>query len=373
VLDELKGAAIVGPIAVPRGTGNGQQNSGGANGGRAAADRASDFTTTRRLDVPRAPAIQAGDAFYLFLFSKARMQYDELKRLAEAQEPLPGFRLDGVTITFNIDNDYDVVRTQLTQNVVGIVEGSDPQLKSTYVAFGAHYDHVGYSEAPLSPDGTRPPPPSGLAGGPSDDIIWNGADDDGSGTVALMALAEAYSRAPRPKRSLLFIWHAGEELGTYGSLYFVEHPTVPLATIVAQLNIDMIGRNRNDDAREGNTVYLVGSDRISSDQVSRDANQSLASPLTISYDMNDASDPEQIYYRSDHYSYASHGIPVIFFTTGLHPDYHTNTDDVSRILFDKLMRVAGLVYETGERLANLNHAPVRDDKGPRAVNVKGTP
>ena len=132
-------------------------------------------------------------------------------------------------MTFNIDEEYDVVRTELTQNVVGIVEGRDPQLKSTYVAFGAHYDHVGYSDQPLAANGTRPAPPNGRGGtGPPDDIIWNGADDDGSGTVAMMALARAFAQGPRPKRSLLFVWHAGEEIGTYGSLYFVDHPTVPL-------------------------------------------------------------------------------------------------------------------------------------------------
>jgi hypothetical protein len=376
ITDELRGAAVVGPLVAPRGQQNNNAQPGPANGHGRGGDAAPDFTTTRRLDLFRAPALQVNDAFYAFLLSKAPVHYDELKRLADAQEPLPSFRLDGVKITFNIDDDYGVVRTQLTQNVVATVEGSDPQLKSTYVAFGAHYDHVGYSEGPLSPNGTRPPPPNGLASsGPPDDIIWNGADDDGSGTVALMALAEAYARGPRQKRSVLFVWHAGEELGTYGSLYFADHPTVPLANIVAQLNIDMIGRNRNDDARDGNTVYLVGSDRISSelDQVAREANQSLAPPLTLNYNMNDPSEPEQIYYRSDHFSYAAKGIPVIFFTTGLHADYHASTDEVSKILFDKLARVTGLVYETGERLANLNHMPARDNKGPRATTVGGTP
>ena len=130
----------------------------------------------------------------------------------------------------------------------------------------------------------------------------------------------------------------------------------------------MIGRNRDDKPSESNTVYLVGSDRISSelDAVSRAANAALPQPLTLDYEFNDPSDPEQLYFRSDHYSYAAKGIPVIFFTTGLHPDYHMNTDEVSKIEFDKLTRVAQLVYETGWRLANLDHAPVRDNKGARA-------
>jgi hypothetical protein len=119
---------------------------------------------------------------------------------------------------------------------------------------------------------------------------------------------------------------------------------------------------------ESNTVYLVGSDRISSElhEINRQANGALDPPMTLDYEMNDPSDPEQIYYRSDHYSYAVKGIPVIFFTTGLHPDYHANTDEVSRILFDKMTRVVQLVYETGARVANLDHAPVRDNRGPGA-------
>src|SRR5205085_2381976 len=172
---------------------------------------------------------------------------------------------------------------------------------------------------------------------------------------------------------LLFVWHSGEELGIYGSRYFADYPTVPLEKIVAQLNIDMIGRNRDDNASEVNTVYLVGSDRISTElhQISREANRDIPRPLTLDYALNDPSDPEQIYYRSDHHSYAAKGIPVIFFTTGLHPDYHTNTDEVSKIEFPKLTRIAQLIYETGWRVANLDHAPVRDNKGPRAG--KGTP
>ena len=368
VTEDLRGAAIVGPMTAPRGN-NAQETQAPVPAGQRGAPRpAPDFTTSRRIDLPRSASVQGSDAFYAFLFSKAPAQYDELKRRADGQEPLPAFRLDGVTMTFTIDQDYEAVRTELTQNVVGIVEGSDPRLRSTYVAFGAHYDHVGYSGQPVAADGTRPAPPNGRVGsGPADDIIWNGADDDASGTAAMMALARAFAQGPRPKRSLLFVWHAGEEIGAYGSLYFVDHSTVPIERIVAQLNIDMVGRNRNDDPTEANTVYLVGSDRISAelDQISRDANRSLSPPLTLDYEMNAQSDPEQIYYRSDHYSYAAKGIPIIFFTTGLHADYHTSTDEVSKILFDKLVRVTALVYETGVRLANLDHAPV--------PNVRNTP
>jgi hypothetical protein len=373
-IDQLRAAATIGPSNATSGQGRGGAPAANGGGGRGAgAPRpAPDFTTTQRLDQPISPAVTATDAFFDFLFSKAPLRYDELKKKASDRDPLPSFRLDGVTLTFNIDADYEVVRTQLTENVIGIVEGSDPLLKSTYVVIGAHYDHVGYADSEVT-DGRRPSPPGRVTPGAADDRIWNGADDDGSGTVAVMALARAFAQGVHPKRSLLFIWHAGEERGLYGSRFFADYPTVPLDKIVAQLNIDMIGRNRDDKKSEANTVYLVGSDRISTelDKISRDADQSLQPPLKLDYEMNDPSDPEQVYYRSDHYSYASKGIPIIFFTTGLHPDYHANTDDVSKIEFPKLTRVTQLVYETAMRVANLDHPPVRDNKGPRAG--KGTP
>jgi hypothetical protein len=374
--EQLGAAASIGPV--PEGNG-GRGNGGGgaaaaappAGGGRGVPIPAADFTTVQRLDTPQPPNVSAADAFFTFLFSRAPSKYDELKRKAAAQEALPSFLLDGVKITFNVDADYQVVRTQLTENVVGIVEGSDPQLKSTYVAFGAHYDHVGYAEGEVTrTDGTarRAGAPGRVTPGKEDDRIWNGADDDGSGTVAVMALARAFAQGPRPKRSLLFVWHAGEERGLWGSRYFADYPTVPMDKIVTQLNIDMIGRNRDDKASESNVVYLVGSDRISTElhELNRAANGAMARPLTLDYEFNDPNDLEQLYYRSDHYSYAAKGVPIIFFTTGLHPDYHANTDEVSKIEFEKLTRITQMVYETGVKVANLDHAPARDNKGPRA-------
>jgi len=330
-----------------------------------------DFTTSERLDRAEAPSLTASDQFLQFLFSRAPVKYDELKKKAETGAPLTGFRLDGVKLTFALDADYEVIRTQLTQNIVAVVEGSDPQLKSTYVALGAHYDHVGYAESELA-EGKRASAPGRITPGAENDRIWNGADDDGSGTVALMGIARAFAQGPRPKRSILLVWHAGEERGLLGSLYYVDHPTVPLDKVVAQLNIDMIGRNRDDMKSESNTVYLVGSDRISTElhEVNRAANSAIDHPLSLDYSMNDPADPEQLYFRSDHYSYAAKGIPVIFFTTGLHPDYHANTDEVSKIEFPKMTRVAQMIYETAWRLGNLDHPPVRDFKGPRAG--KGT-
>jgi hypothetical protein len=374
--EQLGAAASIGPTNEAGGAGGagragGQGGAGGAGGGRGAPLPAADFTTVQRLDSPLPPNVSAADSFFEFLFSHAPAPYDELKRKAAAQEELPSFALDNVTLTFNIDADYEVVRTQLAQNVVAVVDGSDAQLKSTYVAFGAHYDHVGYAEGEVvkAADGERRLGAVGrVTPGHEDDRVWNGADDDGSGTVSLMALAKAFAQGPRPKRSLLFVWHAGEERGLLGSRYFADYPTVAMDKIVAQLNIDMIGRNRDDKAAESNTVYLVGSDRISSElhAINRAANDAFAKPLTLDYEFNDPTDPEQLYYRSDHYSYAAKGIPIIFFTTGLHPDYHANTDEVEKIEFEKMTRIAQLVYETAVRVGNLDHAPVRDNQGPRA-------
>jgi Zn-dependent M28 family amino/carboxypeptidase len=285
---------------------------------------------------------------------------------------LPHFALDGVTLTFALDTDYEVVQTQVAHNVVGIIPGSDPKLKDTYVAFGAHFDHVGYAQGELTKgaDGTmrRAGSVGRVTASALDDRIWNGADDDGSGTVALMSLAKAFSQGSKPKRSVIIVWHVGEERGLWGSRYFADYPTVPIDKIVAQLNIDMIGRNRDDKSEEANSVYLVGSDRISTElhRLNIDANASLAKPLKLDYEMNDPADLEQVYYRSDHYSYAAKGIPITFYTTGLHADYHANTDDVSKINFEKMTRIVQLVYETGRRTADLDHAPVRDNLGPRA-------
>jgi hypothetical protein len=366
---EQRGAlASVGPEAPPAAS---PQSSAGAQPANAPA--AVSFTTAQRLDHLVPPSIRASEDFYRFLLSRAAHGYDDLRRRAEAREPLPSFPLDGVSLTFVVDHDYEIVRTQLTQNVVGVVDGRDPQLGATYVAFGAHFDHVGYAQGAVGADGRRADPPGRVTEGAVEDAVWNGADDNGSGTVAVLAVAKAFATGPRPKRSLLFVWHGGEERGLLGSRYFVDHPTVPLGSVVAHFNADMIGRNRDDRPTEANRVYLVGSDRISSDlhEISREANRSLPEPLTLDYEMNDPADPEQVYFRSDHYSYAARGIPVIFFTTGLHPDYHANTDHVAKIEFGKLTRIARLLYETGMRVADLDHQPVRDHRGPRAG--KGTP
>jgi hypothetical protein len=355
------------------------QPPGGGRGG--ANPNLGDFQTVQRLDNKIAPQITAGDEFFTFVFSASGLSYAEIKATADAREPLPAAALKDVKLTIDVDADYTIVQTRLTRNVVGIIPGTDPKLKDSYVMFGAHYDHIGYQQTPPGQGrgggggggGAQAAPAAGGCVGQSrdtprpGDVINNGADDDGSGTVGIMGIAKAFAEGPRPKRSLLFVWHAGEEAGLLGSRYMADYPVVPLDKVSAQLNIDMIGRNRCDDPREANTVYVVGSDRISTElhNLNEESNSGLEKPMKLDYEMNDPADPESIYTRSDHYSYASRGIPIIFYTTGLHRDYHYVTDEVSKIEFPKLAHIAQLVYTTGMKVANMDHIPVRDNKGPR--------
>jgi Zn-dependent M28 family amino/carboxypeptidase len=231
----------------------------------------------------------------------------------------------------------------VTQNVAGILEGADPELRSEYVTFSAHYDH--------------------LKTGPNGEI-YHGADDDGSGTSAVLAIARAMS-LNRPKRSVLVIFHAGEELGLLGSEYNADFaPVVPLDKMVVDLNIDMIGRSKppgdndpaDDHLTDSNTVYVVGSNRISAelDRISAETDEEFQK-LKLDYYYNDPSNPERIYYRSDHWNYAKHGIPIIFYFSGTHADYHRPTDTIDKIDFHKMTEITKLIFETGWRIANLDH------------------
>ena len=225
-------------------------------------------------------------------------------------------------------------------NVVAILRGSDPLLSQSYVALGAHLDHIGVQPAVRN------------------DSIANGADDDGSGSMGLVSIARALAASPsRPRRSVLFVWHTAEEAGMLGSEWFVTHPTVPLDSIVAQLNADMIGRNAPD------SLMLVGPRAAPNGQsrvlgaVVDSVNAALARPFTINREWDSPDHPEQIYLRSDHYSYAKRGIPIVFYTTGLHDDYHKVTDEVSKIDFDKLSRVSELIMRSALAVANRADRP----------------
>jgi hypothetical protein len=233
-------------------------------------------------------------------------------------------------------------------NVVAVARGLDSKLNKTYLAYGAHYDHLG-----ILPPELR----HGKHGGV--DSIANGADDDGSGSVGLLAIARQMTNY-RPRRSVLFVWHVGEEQGMLGSKYFTSHSTVPIDSIVAQFNADMIGRN------DSNTVALIGP-RAAPNYLSwrvgmivDSVNRALTAPLHIDRTSDDPDDPEHLYERSDHFQYAKKGIPIIFFTTGLHDDYHRVSDEASKIDYDKMARIAQLMLESGLAVANRAGRPTSE-------------
>jgi Zn-dependent M28 family amino/carboxypeptidase len=209
------------------------------------------------------------------------------------------------------------------------------------------------------------------------DSIFNGADDDGSGSVGVLEIAESLAGGPRPRRSVLFVWHTAEELGLLGSDWFTRHPTVPRDSIVAQLNIDMIGRGDATDevgrTKEGQPIHggpaylqLVGSRRLSTElgdlveAVNRDDHHG----LTFDYSIDADGHPANIYCRSDHYSYARYGIPVVFFTTGIHSDYHQVTDEPEYIDYAHMARVANLIEDVAVHVADLDHRVVVDHPKP---------
>ena len=256
------------------------------------------------------------------------------------------------TLTLNIVVKNDTIGTQ---NVVAVWEGRDPVLKDEYVALGAHYDHIGL--------GTQ-----------KGDFIYNGADDDGSGTTALLAMAEALAHASlHPKRSILFVWHAGEEKGLWGSRYFTDYPTIPLDRIVTQLNIDMIGRSRkegdtdprNKDLSGPNDIYVIGSKMMSSElgELSETVNKSFLN-LNFNYRYDDPTDPNRFFFRSDHYNYARKGVPIIFYFDGVHEDYHQPGDSADKIDYSKMEKVTRTIYMTLWEIANRPVRPKVDKQLP---------
>ena len=288
------------------------------------------------------PTIVASEKIAQQIFAGEKFDYETLKKQITDGQIGASFDLTAAKqLNFAVTASTDPLSTQ---NVVAVLEGSDPTLRSEYVAVGAHYDHVGVG----NPD-------------QSGDRIFNGADDDGSGTVAVLAIAEALARGPKPKRSVLLVWHTGEEKGLWGSEWFVDHPTVPLNQIVAQLNIDMIGRSRkagDTDSRNANLtgpdeIYVIGSKMMSSDlgALSEKVNQSYLK-LQFNYKYDDPNDTERFFFRSDHYNYAKRGIPIIFYFDGVHADYHRQSDHPDKIDYDKMEKVTRTVFASLWKLAS---------------------
>jgi hypothetical protein len=282
------------------------------------------------------------------------------------------------------------------RNVVAILPGSDPVLRNQYVAIGAHSDHIGHV-APIdhdslyafyhvvrpggADDGNKPATASDIPKiralldslrklRPARiDSINNGADDDASGSMGMLEVAEAFATArEKPKRSILFVWHTAEEGGLFGSAHFTDHPTVPRDSIVAQINVDMIGRGSAADTPGGGAGYLqlIGSRRLSSElgDIVEAEGRKFTPAFRFDYQYDANGHPGQYYCRSDHYNYARYGIPVVFMSTGGHAEYHQITDEPQYLDYDQLARVTQLVFNTANRVANLDHRVAVDKPKP---------
>ncbi len=232
-----------------------------------------------------------------------------------------------------------------TENVLAFIEGSEKP--EEIVVISAHYDHVGIENGK----------------------IYNGADDDGSGTVAILEIAAAFQQAIKdgykPRRSILFLHVTAEEIGLLGSKYYTDvQPVFPLKNTIANLNIDMIGRTDEAHKSNSNYVYLIGSDKLSTDlhNLSEAVNKKYTN-LELDYTYNDENDPNRFYYRSDHYNFAKNNVPIIFYFNGVHEDYHQPTDTPDKINYELLAKRARLIFATAWELVNGENRPVVDKAG----------
>jgi hypothetical protein len=321
----------------------------------------------------------------------------ELTRLGITPKGEQGYD-QRVPIERRVPGDASKRDTIWSRNLIAVIEGSDPVLRNEYVAVGAHSDHVGIARMPVDHDSARAFNRAAWEAtgrdansrgataaqraairvnvdslralrAPRLDSINNGADDDGSGSMALLEIAEAFATsAVRPRRSILLVWHTGEEVGLNGSEWFMDNPTVPREQIVAQVNIDMIGRGSANDVAGGGDDYLtvLGPKRLSSqlDQWVRDVNGRQPRPFALDYQFDADGHPQQFYCRSDHYHYARYGVPIAFFFTSIHEDYHQVTDEPQYIEYPKYTRVTQYLYDLTRFVANQPQRPVVDQPKP---------
>jgi hypothetical protein len=293
--------------------------------GAAAAERAS-------RGVPSIPVFYVANSVARSLFQSAKLDLDALTRDQSAAPPV---QLPGVTA--QLGGGITEIEHR-PPNVAAILPGSDPVLRDTYVVFSAHIDHTG-----ICAPGTADP-------------ICNGADDDASGTSAIMELAEAFAMLPTaPKRSIIFLGVSGEEKGLLGSSYYADNPTVPIESIVANVNIDMIGRNNPD------SVVVIGKTYSTLGPLLEQVNsQHPELRMTTSDDLW----PDQrFFFRSDHFNFARREVPAIFFFTGVHEDYHRPSDTVDKIDLDKITRITRLIFHYGNAIANAEQPPQWDPAG----------
>ncbi len=251
---------------------------------------------------------------------------------------------NGISFPIEAENWYQKVPSEFmakgfapklpdSENIWAFIKGSEKP--EEIVVISAHYDHVGMKNGE----------------------VYNGADDDGSGTVALLEIAQAFKMAQKeghgPKRSILFLHVTGEEHGLHGSRYYSENPLFPLKNTVVNINIDMVGRRDTLHPNTNNYIYAIGSDRLSSElhSINEEMNAKYTN-LELDYKYNDRNDPERIYYRSDHYNFAKKGVPAIFFFNGIHEDYHKASDTPDKIEYDALAKRAQLAFTLAWEIAN---------------------
>ena len=265
------------------------------------------------------------------------------------------YKTNGVTFPKGATNYYQKVPASFmnkeygeklpdSENIWAFIEGSEKP--EEIVVVSAHYDHIGTKNGE----------------------VYNGADDDGSGTVALLEIAQAFQQAKNeghgPKRSILILHVTGEEHGLHGSRFYTDNPLFPLANTVTDINIDMIGRRDEFHKNSNNYIYLIGSDYLSSDlyTICEIENKKYIN-LKLDYKFNDRNDPNRFYYRSDHYNFAKHNIPSVFLFNGVHEDYHQASDEVEKIEFDALAKRAQLAFVIAWEIANRKNKPVVDKSG----------
>jgi hypothetical protein len=350
---------------------------GGGGGGRGAGLNGPNYSIPKfqvAQSCPAAPAVTAGLELTNALFQGEKLTGAQVFYNTGANAKQDSFELNSAKkLAIHVATKTEQGHGE---DVIGIVEGGDPVLKNEFVVISAHLDHIGLS-AP-QPDGHT---------------VNNGADDDGSGSTGLLAMARAYAegaaKGMRPKRSILFLWNGGEEKGLWGSQYFAQYPTIDISKVVADLNMDMIGRSKNANSVDPNTqhvlvdpgeVLLIGPN-ISSDDLGKviDTVNSDYQKLKIShfYDVtapdathdNLGPNPQgqRIFYRSDHYNFAKVGVPIAFFTTGLHVDYHRPTDTPDKIDYKEMQQITRTVAAVGWQLANDTGRPKLNEKLPEQL------
>ena len=282
-----------------------------------------------------------------------------------------------------------------SRNVAAILEGRDSRLKGQYVVVGGHNDHTGIAATSVDHDslkavnwalnrheldnGKRAVGPvrdsivkaasAGLTAGGRRDSIRNGADDDGSGSMAVLEIAEKFALGrERPRRSMLFLWYTGEEIGLLGSRWYTDNPTVPRDSVVSALTIDMIGRGKADDMKLGGDTFvqLVGSRRLSTEMgdLVEAVNRDRRTPFALDYTFDGDGHPENVYCRSDHYNWARYAVPVTFFTTGLHGDYHQVTDEPQYIDYPHYAQITGFIFDVSRELADRDRVVAVDKPKP---------